>query len=83
MVAANFPWLSVLVAIPAAGAALLGFVPPLRRAAGRVVALVVSLVELALGVYVAASVFDWSAPASYQVYESHLCLLYTSDAADD
>ena len=72
MVAANFPWLSVLVAVPAAGAALLGFVPPLRRAAGRVVALVVSLVELALGVYVAASVFDWSAPASYQVYESHL-----------
>ena len=72
MVAANFPWLSVLVAIPAAGAALLGFVSPLRRAAGRVVALVVSLVELALGVYVAASVFDWSAPASYQVYESHL-----------
>ena len=72
MIAANFPWLSVLVAIPAAGAALLGFVPPLRRAAGRVIALVVSLVELALGVYVAASVFDWSAPASYQVYESHL-----------
>ena len=72
MVAANFPWLSVLVAIPAAGAALLGFVSPLRRAAGRVIALVVSLVELALGVYVAASVFDWSAPASYQVYESHL-----------
>ena len=72
MVAANFPWLTVLVALPAAGAALLGFVPPLRRAAGRVVALVVSLVELALGVYVAASVFDWSAPASYQVYESHL-----------
>ena len=35
MVAANFPWLSVLVAVPAAGAALLGFVPPLRRAAGR------------------------------------------------
>ncbi len=72
MVAANFPWLSVLVAVPAAGAALLGFVPPLRRAAGRVLALVIALVELALGVYVAASVFDWSAPASYQVYESHL-----------
>lgn len=72
MVAANFPWLSVLVAVPAAGAALLGFVPPLRRAAGRVIALVIALVELALGVYVAASVFDWSAPASYQVYESHL-----------
>ena len=72
MIAANFPWLSVLVAVPAAGAALLGFVPPLRRAAGRVIALVIALVELALGVYVAASVFDWSAPASYQVYESHL-----------
>ena len=72
MVAANFPWLSVLVAVPAAGAALLGFVPPLRRAAGRVIALVIALVELALGVYVAASAFDWSAPASYQVYESHL-----------
>ena len=72
MIAANFPWLSVLVAVPAAGAALLGFVPPLRRAAGRVLALVIALVELALGVYVAASVFDWSAPASYQVYESHL-----------
>ena len=72
MIAANFPWLSVLVAVPAAGAALLGFVPPLRRAAGRVIALVIALVELALGVYVAASAFDWSAPASYQVYESHL-----------
>ena len=44
MVAANFPWLTVLVAIPAAGAAPLGFVPPLRRAAGRLVALVIALV---------------------------------------
>lgn len=70
MVAANFPWLTVLVAIPAAGAALLGFVPPLRRAAGRLVALVIALVELCLGVYVAATAFNWSAPASYQLYES-------------
>ena len=70
MIAANFPWLSVLVAIPAAGAALLGFVSPLRRAAGRVIALVVSLVELALGVSAAATAFNWSAPASYQLYES-------------
>ena len=71
MVAANFPWLTVLVAVPAAGAALLGFVPPLRRAAGRVIALTVALVELVLGIVVAATVFDWSAPASYQVYETH------------
>ena len=71
MVAANFPWLSVLVAVPAAGAALLGFVPPLRRAAGRVIALACALVELALGVVAAVTVFDWSAPATYQVYESH------------
>ena len=71
MVAANFPWLSVLVAVPAAGAALLGFVPPLRRAAGRVLALACALVELALGVAAAVTVFDWSAPATYQVYESH------------
>ena len=65
MVAANFPWLSVLVAVPAAGAALLGFVPPLRRAAGRVLALACALVELALGVAAAVTVFDWSAPATY------------------
>ena len=69
MVVTNFPWLTVLVALPAAGAALLGFVPPLRRAAGRVIALAIALVELAIGVY-AATVFDWSAPASYQLYES-------------
>ena len=62
MVAANFPWLSVLVAVPAAGAALLGFVPPLRRAAGRVIALACALVELALGLVAAVTVFDWSAP---------------------
>jgi len=49
MVVTNFPWLTVLVALPAAGAALLGFVSPLRRAAGRVVALVVSLLELLAG----------------------------------
>ncbi|QQC43925.1 NADH-quinone oxidoreductase subunit M [Schaalia meyeri] len=71
MVDANFPWLSVLVAVPAAGAALLGLVPPLRRAAGRMVALAVALVELALGIVVAVTAFDWSAPASYQVYETH------------
>ena len=70
MVVTNFPWLTVLVALPAAGAALLGFVPPLRRAAGRVIALAIALVELAIGVYAAATVFDWSAPASYQLYES-------------
>ena len=44
MVVTNFPWLTVLVALPAAGAALLGFVPPLRRAAGRVIALAIALV---------------------------------------
>ena len=70
MVVTNFPWLTVLVALPAAGAALLGFVPPLRRAAGRLIALAIALVELAIGVYAAATVFDWSAPASYQLYES-------------
>ena len=70
MVVTNFPWLTVLVALPAAGAALLGFVPPLRRAAGRVIALAIAFVELAIGVYAAATVFDWSAPASYQLYES-------------
>ena len=70
MVVTNFPWLTVLVALPAAGVALLGFVPPLRRAAGRVIALVIALVELAIGVYAAATVFDWSAPALYQLYES-------------
>ena len=70
MVVTNFPWLTVLVALPAAGAALLGFVPPLRRAAGRVIALAIALVELAIGVYAAVTVFDWSAPASYQLYES-------------
>ena len=70
MVVTNFPWLTVLVALPAAGAALLGFVPPLRRSAGRLVALAIALVELALGVYAAATAFNWSTPASYQLYES-------------
>ena len=70
MVVTNFPWLTVLVALPAAGAALLGFVPALRRSAGRLIALAVALVELAIGIYAAATRFDWAAPASYQLYES-------------
>ena len=62
MVVTNFPWLTVLVALPAAGAALLGFVPALRRSAGRLIALAVALVELAIGVYAASTQFDWAAP---------------------
>ena len=78
MVVTNFPWLTVLVALPAAGAALLGFVPPLRRAAGRVIALAIALVELAIGVYAAATVFDWSAPATDQV--TPICGIHARDS---
>ena len=62
MVAANFPWLTVLVALPAAGAALLGFVPPLRRSAGRLVALALALVNPALRVSAPAPALNWPAP---------------------
>ena len=70
MEASQFPWLTAMVALPALGAALLGLVPALRRSAGRAVALAVSAAELVLALVVAATRFDWSAPASYQVTDS-------------
>ncbi|MDC4233555.1 NADH-quinone oxidoreductase subunit M [Actinomyces sp. B33] len=70
MVAASFPWLTTLVAVPALGALVLGAAPGLRRRFGRSIALVVACLELVLAVVVASVHFDWSAPASYQVVES-------------
>ncbi|MBF0939260.1 MAG: NADH-quinone oxidoreductase subunit M, partial [Schaalia georgiae] len=70
MEVSQFPWLTAMVALPALGAALLGLVPALRRSAGRAVALAVSAAELVLALVVAATRFDWSAPASYQVTDS-------------
>ena len=70
MEASQFPWLTAMVALPALGAALLGLVPALRRSAGRAVALAVSAAELVLALVVAATRFDWSAAASYQVTDS-------------
>lgn len=69
MVAADFPWLTLLVALPALGALLLALIPPLRIGSGKGFALAVSLLEL--GTAVAAAVaFDWDASASYQLVEA-------------
>lgn len=68
MIEGSFPLLSVLVAVPALAALVLWLVPGLR-ARGRQVALAVSGVEAILVLLVAFQ-FDWSASASYQLFES-------------
>ncbi len=65
---ASFPWLTLLVALPAVGGALVGLVPALRRN-GRGIALGVSVVELVL-VVIAATSFDWTQAGTYQMVES-------------
>lgn len=64
---ASFPWLTVLIALPAAAALVLWLVRPLHRVA-RPYALVVSLLELALAV-VAATRFDLGAAGDVQLGE--------------
>ncbi len=69
MVAAAFPWLTLLVALPALGALLLWIVPGLRRSSGKGFALAVSILELGSAV-AAALAFDWSDAGTYQLFES-------------
>ena len=64
-----FPWLTLLVVLPALGALLLWVIPGLRTSSGKGFALAVALVELG-GVIAAALSFDWSDPATYQLMES-------------
>lgn len=68
MIEGTFPILSLLVAVPAIGALLLGALPALR-ARGREFAIMVSLLEALLALVVAFQ-FDWSAAAAYQMVES-------------
>ena len=69
MVAAAFPWLTLLVALPALGALLLWIVPGLRRSSGKGFALAVSILELGSAI-AAALAFDWSDAGTYQLFES-------------
>ena len=66
---ASFPWLTLLVVIPAVGGALIGLVPALRER-GRALALGVSAVELVVLVVAAVAFFDWSDAGTYQLVES-------------
>lgn len=65
---ASIPWLSILVALPAVVGLLVLLIAPLRLI-GRSVALVVSILELALGI-AAASAVDWGAQNAYQLAET-------------
>ncbi len=67
---ATVPLLTSLVVLPALGALLLALVAPLR-AHGRALALVVSVLELALAVYALAAHFDWTEAGTYQMVESY------------
>lgn len=66
---ATTPLLSILVAVPLV-AALIITIPALRSIA-RQAALLVSLVELGLALYIATG-FDWTQPAVYQHGESYV-----------
>ena len=66
--AASIPWLSIMIALPMIAGILVVTVAPLR-VIGRPIALVVSIVELALGV-AAAAALDWSAANAYQLAET-------------
>ncbi len=63
------PWLTVLIVVPLAAAALLWAVPPLHRLA-RPYAMVVSLVELALALVMLTD-FDMAAAGTVQLTETH------------
>ncbi len=64
----SFPLLTILVAIPAVMALILGIAPRLR-AYGREIAIGTSLVEFGLIIW-AAFIFDWTAASSFQLAES-------------
>ncbi|WP_022868528.1 NADH-quinone oxidoreductase subunit M [Schaalia vaccimaxillae] len=71
MVTAEFPWLTLLVAIPVLGAVILGAVPGLRRSSGKAFALTVAVIEMVVAVAAAVVAFDWSNPATHQIVESY------------
>ena len=65
----NFPWLTVLWAVPMLGAALVAFVPKARGAVlPKQLALAVSLVTLAIGVAIAA---QYDTGGGFQLTEEH------------
>lgn len=68
VVAGSFPFLSLLVAVPAVAALLIWLMPGMR-AHGRNIALLVSGIEL-VGFLIIAFTFDWAAAATYQFAES-------------
>ncbi|QPK82160.1 NADH-quinone oxidoreductase subunit M [Schaalia sp. ZJ405] len=70
MIAANIPWLTLLVALPAAGALILAIIPSIRRSSGNLLALAISVIELILAVVASIVSFDWSASGTYQMVES-------------
>lgn len=67
--AASFPWLTLLVVLPALGALLLAVIPGLRKNSGRSFALAVALLELGATIAAALS-FDWVQSGVYQLVES-------------
>ncbi|MDO5048661.1 MAG: NADH-quinone oxidoreductase subunit M [Actinomycetaceae bacterium] len=67
--AASIPWLSILIALPAIMGVLVAAVAPLR-VIGRWIVLVVSLVELVIGLAAAVSM-DWTAANTYQLAETY------------
>ncbi|MDO5034767.1 MAG: NADH-quinone oxidoreductase subunit M [Actinomycetaceae bacterium] len=66
--AASVPWLSILIALPAVVGLLVATVAPLRLL-GRPIALIVSLLELMIGI-TAATTMDWTAQSAYQLAET-------------
>jgi len=70
MLSAGFPWLTTLIVVPLAGAAVLWTLPASVRSRAREVALGVALLELALGIG-AALAFDLGAAGTQQLSEVH------------
>lgn len=66
---ATFPILSVLIALPLVAAVLLWLVKPLQEIA-RIFGLVLSLIELGIGVGIAVA-FNWNAAGKVQFFEYH------------
>lgn len=69
MIQGAFPLLSIMVVVPVVTALLLWWIPSWRET-GRTLAFVISLIELALAIYLAAT-FDWSNAFSGQWAESY------------
>lgn len=63
----SFPWLTVLIALPALGALAIGLIPQ-ARAAGRQIALAISIVELVIAI-VAATTFNFADAGAIQLRE--------------